>query len=189
MYLAEANLTGTVDVFSQVHISNSSVNQSTGLHEIRGLAWGQSGSIASVEYRIGDGPWMEATYETVEGGLAALERFEWVVALDPEQLEAGNQTVEVRGLNDQGAPSLPVFTTVMGTGGGDELATLGVDLVGLSVFLIVLILLGLLVRGAQIDEPSTLHSLNPDHVEDALLLDEQSQPETEAKATTKRKKS
>ena len=53
IYLAEANLTGTIDVTSQVHISNSSVNASTGLHEIRGLAWGQSGSIASVEFRIG----------------------------------------------------------------------------------------------------------------------------------------
>ncbi len=52
IHLAEANLTGTVDVTSQVHISNSSLNESTGLHEIRGLAWGQAGSIASVEFRI-----------------------------------------------------------------------------------------------------------------------------------------
>ena len=86
MYLAEENLTGTVDVSTQVHILNSSVNATTGLHELRGLAWGQAGSVSKVEFRINDGEWMEAAYETVEGGLAALERFEWVVALDLDQL-------------------------------------------------------------------------------------------------------
>ncbi|MGB0516504.1 MAG: S8 family peptidase [Poseidonia sp.] len=190
MYLAEANLTGTIDVTSQVHISNSSINESSGLHEIRGLAWGQSGSIASVEFRIGDGPWMEATYEVVEGGLGALERFEWVVALDPDNLASGNQSVEIRGLNDQGAPSLPVFTTVMGTGDGvGDGVGLGVDLIALSGVLVLFILLGLLVQGAQIDEPSTLHSLSNASVEDALLLDDQPKPETEKKGSTKGKKS
>ena len=190
MYLAEANLTGTIDVTSQVHINNSSINESSGLHEIRGLAWGQSGSIASVEFRIGDGPWMEATYEVVEGGLGALERFEWVVALDPDNLASGNQSVEIRGLNDQGAPSLPVFTKVMGTGDGvGDGVGLGVDLIALSGVLVLFILLGLLVQGAQIDEPSTLHSLSNASVEDALLLDDQPKPETEKKGSTKGKKS
>ena len=190
MYLAEANLTGTIDVTSQVHINNSSINESSGLHEIRGLAWGQSGSIASVEFRIGDGPWMEATYEVVEGGLGALERFEWVVALDPDNLASGNQSVEIRGLNDQGAPSLPVFTKVMGTGDGvGDGVGLGVDLIALSGVLVLFILLGLLVQGAQIDEPSTLHSLSSASVEDALLLDDQPKPETEKKGSTKGKNS
>ena len=190
VYLAEQNLTGSVDVNTQVHISNASLNESTGLHEIRGLAWGQSGTVASVEFRINGGAWMEATYETVEGGLAALERFEWVVALDPAQLEAGNQSVEIRGLNDQGAPSLPVFTTVMGSGVGDDSgAGLGVDLVTLSGVLILLILLGLLVQGLRIDEPSTLDARALVSVEDAVLLDDTSQPETEAKGEKKSKKS
>ena len=190
MYLAEANLTGTIDVTSQVHISNSSINESSGLHEIRGLAWGQSGSIANVEFRIGDGPWMEATYEVVEGGLGALERFEWVVALDPDNLASGNQSVEIRGLNDQGAPSLPVFTKVMGTGDGvGDGVGLGVDLIALSGVLVLFILLGLLVQGAQIDEPSTLHSLSSASIEDAVLLDDQPKPETEKKGSTKGKKS
>ena len=190
MYLAEANLTGTIDVTSQVHISNSSINESSGLHEIRGLAWGQSGSIANVEFRIGDGPWMEATYEVVEGGLGALERFEWVVALDPDNLASGNQSVEIRGLNDQGAPSLPVFTKVMGSGDGvGDGVGLGVDLIALSGVLVLFILLGLLVQGAQIDEPSTLHSLSSASIEDALLLDDQPKPETEKKGSTKGKKS
>ena len=144
MYLAEENLTGTVDVSTQVHILNSSVNATTGLHELRGVAWGQAGSVSKVEFRIDGGPWMEAAYETVEGGLAALERFEWVVALDLDRLEAGNQTVEVRGLNEQGAPSLSVFAAVVGTGAGDgESMDLGVNLWALSAFLVLLILVGL----------------------------------------------
>ena len=190
MYLAEENLTGTVDVSTQVHILNSSVNASTGLHELRGLAWGQAGSVSKVEFRINDGEWMEAAYETVEGGLAALERFEWVVALDLDRLAAGNQTVEVRGLNDQGAPSLSVFATVVGTGdGADSTVDLGVNLFTLSAFLVVLILVGLLVQGAKIDPPATLHSLSGSAPVEAVLLDDNTRVENEAKANAKPPKS
>ena len=190
MYLAEENLTGTVDVSTQVHILNSSVNASTGLHELRGLAWGQAGSVSKVEFRINDGEWMEAAYETVEGGLAALERFEWVVALDLDRLAAGNQTVEVRGLNDQGAPSLSVFSTVVGTGdGADSTVDLGVNLFTLSAFLVLLILVGLLVQGAKIDPPATLHSLSGSAPVEAVLLDDNTRVENEAKANAKPPKS
>ena len=190
MYLAEENLTGTVDVSTQVHILNSSVNATTGLHEVRGLAWGQAGSVSKVEFRIEGGPWMEAAYETVEGGLAALERFEWVVALDLDRLDAGNQTVEVRGLNEQGAPSLSVFAAIVGTGAGDgEAMDLGVNLLTLSAFLVLLILVGLLVQGAQIDPPRTLHSLNEAAPVEAVLLDEADSPENEGKVNAKAPKS
>ena len=190
MYLAEENLTGTVDVSTQVHILNSSVNATTGLHELRGLAWGQAGSVSKVEFRIDDGEWMEAAYETVEGGLAALERFEWVVALDLDQLAAGNQTVEVRGLNDQGSPSLSVFATVVGTGAGaDSTVDLGVNLFTLSAFLVLLILVGLLVQGAKIDPPATLHSLSDSEPVEAVLFDDSTSVEKEAKANAKPPKS
>ena len=190
MYLAEQNLTGTVDVFSQAHITNSSMNSSTGLYEVRGMAWGQAGSIASVEFRINDGAWTEATYETTEGGLAALERFEWVVALNPALLDKGNQTIEIRGLNDQGAPSLPVFSTVMGTGAdNDGMAGLGVDLISLSLLLVVVILIGLLVQGARIDPPSHLHSLTEPQITDAVLLNVDTPPEVEPKGKSKPPKS
>ena len=190
MHLAEENLTGTVDVSTQVHILNSSVNATTGLHELRGVAWGQSGSVSKVEFRIEGGPWMEAAYETVEGGLAALERFEWVVALDLDRLDAGNQTVEVRGLNEQGAPSLSVFAAIVGTGAGDgEAMDLGVNLLTLSAFLVLLILVGLLVQGAQIDPPGTLHSLNEAAPVEAVLLDEADSPENEGKVNVKAPKS
>ena len=190
MHLAEENLTGTVDVSTQVHILNSSVNATTGLHEVRGLAWGQAGSVSKVEFRIEGGPWTEAAYETVEGGLAALERFEWVVALDLDRLDAGNQTVEVRGLNEQGAPSLSVFAAVVGTGAGEgESMDLGVNLWTLSAFLVLLILVGLLVQGAQIDPPRTLHSLNEAAPVEAVLLDEANSPENEGKVNAKAPKS
>ena len=190
MHLAEENLTGTVDVSTQVHILNSSVNATTGLHELRGVAWGQSGSVSKVEFRIEGGPWMEAAYETVEGGLAALERFEWMVALDLDRLDAGNQTVEVRGLNEQGAPSLSVFAAIVGTGAGDgEAMDLGVNLLTLSAFLVLLILVGLLVQGAQIDPPGTLHSLNEAAPVEAVLLDEADSPENEGKVNAKAPKS
>ena len=190
MHLAEENLTGTVDVSTQVHILNSSVNATTGLHELRGVAWGQSGSVSKVEFRIEGGPWMEAAYETVEGGLAALERFEWVVALDLDRLDAGNQTVEVRGLNEQGAPSLSVFAAIVGTGAEDgEAMDLGVNLLTLSAFLVLLILVGLLVQGAQIDPPGTLHSLNEAAPVEAVLLDEADSPENEGKVNAKAPKS
>ena len=57
------------------------------------------------------------------------------------------------------------------------------------MFLLVLILLGLLVQGARIDEPETLHSHPTGPVQDALLLDDESGAEMEAKPSSKRKKS
>ena len=87
-----------------------------------------------------------------------------------------------------------MFTTVSGTGegvAGD--GGLGVDLVTLSAVLVVLILLGLLVQGARIDEPKTLESLaghdQSNTVSDAVLLDNASPPEQSPKAPSKRKKS
>ena len=190
MHLAEENLTGTVDVSTQVHILNSSVNTTTGLHELRGLAWGQAGVVSKVEFRINDGDWVEAAYETVEGGLAALERFEWVVALDLGLLAEGNQTVEVRGLNEQGSPSLSVFATVVGTGdGGDGTADLDINLFTLSAFLVLLILVGLLVQGARIDPPSNLQSLSDAEPVEALLLNDSTSLEDESKANAKTPKS
>ena len=146
--------------------------------------------MSKVEFRINDGEWMEAAYETVEGGLAALERFEWVVALDLDQLAAGNQTVEVRGLNDQGAPSLSVFAKIVGTGAGaDSTVDLGVNLFTLSAFLVLLILVGLLVQGAKIDPPATLHSLSDSEPMEAVLFDDSTSVEQEAKANAKPPKS
>ena len=122
-FMKDNNLTGQVDVTSQVHILDSYLNTTSGLYEVRGIAWGQEGSISAVEGRFGQGEWMQATYEVVEGGLTALQRFEWVMAFNPNDVEKGEQILEVRGLNSEGVSSLPVFTTVLGTDDGtDELS-------------------------------------------------------------------
>ena len=135
------------------------MNESTGLYEVRGLAWGQEGSIAAVEGRFGDGEWMQASYEVVDGGLAALQRFEWVMAFDVDQLAKGNQTLEVRGINEQGSPSLSVFTTVVGTGlSVDDSAGFSVQsLLTTMGVLVFIILLGLMFN-ARADEPIRLHA-------------------------------
>lgn len=156
IHLRDAGLTGAVDVTTQVHVTNASVNASTGLFEIRGLAWGQAGTVASVEARVDDGAWMQAAYEVVEGGLAAYERFEWVVALDAAKYGEGNHTVELRGLNDQGVASLPVFVTFAGGGEGqDGTGGLSDELVVLAVVLVV-VLLAVAAFGGRIDPPKSL---------------------------------
>lgn len=166
-HLKEQNLTGQIDVSSQVHITDASLNASTGLFEIRGLAWGQEGTISAVQGRVGSGAWQEATYATVEGSLAALERFEWVMAVNPDQLPKGNQTIEIRGLNEQGAPSLPVFTTVMGNGAsGDEASGVGLSF-GLAG-LVVLLLVVLFVIG-RIDPPLSLDVVNDPEIQGTVL--------------------
>ena len=167
IHLKEQNFTGQIDVSSQVHITDARLNESTGLFEIRGVAWGQEGSIDAVQGRVANGAWQEATYERVDGGLAALERFEWVMAIDPARLEQGNQTIEIRGLNDQGNPSLPVFATVMGTGTGTE----DVEGAGLSLGLggLVVLLMVLLYIVGRIDPPLSLELTNNPSSLDAPL--------------------
>lgn len=167
IHLKEQNLTGQIDVSSQVHITDARLNESTGLFEIRGVAWGQEGSIDAVQGRVANGAWQEATYERVDGGLAALERFDWVMAIDPNRLEQGNQTIEIRGLNEQGNPSLPVFATVMGTGTGAE----DVEGAGLSLGLggLVVLLMVLLFIVGRIDPPLSLDMTNDPSSLDAPL--------------------
>ena len=120
--LKEQNLTGAVDVFTQVHIVNSSNDESSGLYLIEGMAWSQASVVSAVEYRIGNGAWKSASFEDGGSELAALQRFTWNIAFDLDSLEKGNQTVEIRGLNDAGVQSLPVSLTVMGTGDASSMS-------------------------------------------------------------------
>ena len=123
LLLKEQNLTGAVDVFTQVHVVNASVNSTSDLYVIEGMAWSQASAVSAVEYRIGDGAWKSASFNESSGELAALQRFTWTVALDLDALDKVNQTVEIRGLNDAGVQSLPVSLTVMGTGAGVSSST------------------------------------------------------------------
>ena len=158
-------------------ITNASVNESTGLYEVRGVAWGQAGSVSAVEVRIDGGSWMQATYEVVEGGLGALERFDWMVAYDMDLLSKGNHTLEVRGLNEQGVSSLPVFVTFSGTGEGmDGAGGLDADLLFLAGAVLLLGLLVMFALGGRIDPPLSLASAanEPDAAAvDAVLVEEE----------------
>jgi subtilisin family serine protease len=183
IHLRDQGLTGTVDVNSQVHILNASLNEDTGLFEVRGEAWGQAGSIAAVEARVDGGAWMQATYEVVEGGLGALERFEWAMAIDVGQLSKGNHTLEVRGLNEEGAPSLPVFVSFAGMGDATEDAGgLSEEMLVLLGGLLLLVLLLVLAVGARIDPPLSLDEpgVAGDAV-DAVLVE--SEPKVSQKRT------
>ncbi|MEZ8078093.1 MAG: S8 family serine peptidase [Candidatus Poseidoniaceae archaeon] len=113
-YINQSGLNGALDVYTQVHISNSSINQTTGLHELTGETWGQMGSVSSVEYRINDGGWSSASFQS-EDEVAALQRISWTIALDPTTIGKGNQTIEIRALNSEGMQSLPILTQVEGT--------------------------------------------------------------------------
>jgi hypothetical protein len=160
---------------------NSSLNEETGLYEVRGLAWGQAGSISAVEGRLGDGSWMQAAYEVVDGGLGALERFEWVMAFDLGKLEKGQHVLEVRGLNEEGAPSLPVFASLQGTGAEmDGSEGLTGDLLTMVILVVLLALVLIALVGGRIDPPLHLHQAedegkNTELVVDAVLVDEDGQ--------------
>ena len=113
-YINQSGLNGALDVYTQVHLSNSSVNESTGLLELTGETWGQMGSVSSVEYRINDGGWNGASFQ-MEDNVTALQRISWTIALDPTNIAKGNQTIEIRALNSEGMQSLPILTQVEGT--------------------------------------------------------------------------
>ena len=151
--LKEQNLTGAVDVFTQVHVVNASVDTSSGLYVIEGMAWSQESAVSAVEYRIGNGAWKSASFNESSGELAALERFTWTVALDLDALAKGNQTVEIRGINDAGIQSLPISTMVMGTGAGSSTVGGGFTLSLTMGTVVVLFMLMATLWNARIQSP------------------------------------
>ncbi len=185
-HMRDNDLTGSVDVTTQVHITNASMNASTGLYEVRGLAWGQAGSVSSVEVRVDNGPWMEATYDAVAGELGAMERFTWVVGLDTGQLSQGNHTLEVRGLNEQGVSSLPVFVTFAGSGDGVSSSGGWGDSTVLAVgALLAVTVLVVFAVGGRIDQPLSLASTKASetNVVDAVLVEEKDKTTKATKKT------
>ena len=171
MYLHDTGLTGQIDVGTQVHVMSQTVDNDSGLYVISGEAWGQSGSVSAVQFRMDNGEWQSASFEESSDEIAALQRFTWTVALDLNKMSEGNHTIEFRGLNEASVQSLPVFVTVSGTGDSmDEFSsgwstTQYVLLVGT---LVVLCLLGVL-RGSRIDPPLSIASNEPNDSVDAVL--------------------
>jgi subtilisin family serine protease len=170
-YLHDSGLTGQVDVGTQVHILSEAMDNTSGLHILSGEAWGQTGSVEAVEFRIGEGAWQPTSFNQSSGELSALERFKWTVALDHDAMAKGNNTIEVRALNDQGVQSLPVFATVQGTGAAMDGASFGwstSQYVALAGVLVLFCLLGV-ARGARIDPPLSITSMDANDSIDAVL--------------------
>jgi subtilisin family serine protease len=175
IYLHDSGLTGQVDVGTQVHVMSETMDNASGLYVLSGEAWGQTGSVSTVEFRIDNGAWQGAAFNASSGEAGALERIAWTVAVDPDLLSDGNHTVEVRALNDAGVQSLPVFASIEGTGEGTDDSLGGwstYQFLGLAALLIVLCLVGL-ARGSRIDPPlSILSNDSDDSVAAVLAADE-----------------
>ena len=113
--LRDQELTGAIDVFTQVHLESANYDNESGLYVLSGIAWGQMGSVTDVEYKINDGSWNTVAFEETNGTLGATESFVWTIALDLAKLSLGNNTVQIRGTSDSGE-SLPIIITVQGEG-------------------------------------------------------------------------
>ena len=116
IFLHESGQSQAIDPQLQNHGLNFTQGE---IINITGHAWGQAGPIDGVEFRIGEGPWQEATYSETLGEIGALTPFLWHVLLDPDELAIGTHTVEVHAVSGEDH-SLPVFYEVMGTDSGSS---------------------------------------------------------------------
>ena len=158
--LKDLGLTGSIDVNAQVHVESMGIDNQSMLYLIDGIAWSQMGSINAIEYRINGGSWNSASFEESNGTLGALERFGWSIALDVEKMSKGNNTIEVRGLTDNGQ-SIPVIMTVMGEGNSNSASESLFHKLHLDfIFIVSIIFVGLLLwfGRASNPEPLTLDS-------------------------------
>ena len=86
-------------------------------------------------------------------------------------MQAGNNTVEIRGLNADGVQSLPVFATVQGTGDaldGTAFGWTSMQYVALAGVLVILCVIGI-ARSARIDPPLSIVSSDSNDSIDAVL--------------------
>ena len=181
----QKGLTGAVDVTTQVHVIDS--NTSNGVATISGLAWGQTGAVSAVEYRIDRGPWMSATFDEDAVTMGAFARFNWTISLDTGSLEDGNRTIEIRALNSESVQSLPVSVTILGDTSGslDDGSFAGKELI-MIVLATALIILAMFMLFSGEDEDykdtntsSTSDSLPENEVKDAILVIPDDAKETE----------
>ena len=184
----QKGLTGAVDVTTQVHVMDS--NTSDGVATISGLAWGQTGAISAVEYRIDTGQWMSATFDEDAVTLGAFARFNWTISLDTGSLEDGNRTIEIRALNSEGIQSLPVSVTVLGETSGslDEEGFGGKDIVMIALAT-ALIILAMFMLFSGDDEDFQEHQpldmpdiLAENEAKDAILVNVDDNKEMEGSA-------
>ena len=163
MHLLETNQTANIDWTIQNHLLNVTQEGSTAI--ITGHAWTQSNVIERVEYRVGDGSWREVTYEVAPGELGPLTPFNWTVALE---LPSGDQVVEIRAVRGD-AQSLPVLVEVAGMGGEAGASGINVALVGLSIGLLILLIVGAGFMFRQ----GTMMQGDEDEIVEAEILEEE----------------
>ena len=143
MHLLETNQTTSIDWTIQNHLLN--VTEEGGTTIITGHAWTQSNVIERVEYRVGDGDWREVTYEVAPEELGPLMPFNWTVALD---LPSGDQVIEIRAVRGD-AQSLPVLVEAKGMDGEVGAAGFNGVLVGLSISVLILLIVGAMFMRRQ----------------------------------------
>ena len=169
--LREQGLNGLIDVNTQVHVESSSIDNQSGLYIIQGIAWGQMGSVNAIEYRMNDGEWMSVDFEQTNGSLSALERFSWSLALDLDKISMANNSIEIRGLSDDGQ-SLPITITIQGTGGiSDSSESFIWDLLPNTIFFVLFIIVGLLLWNSRTENPETLFLDSNDSIAKVLKED------------------
>lgn len=169
--LKNQNLTGQIDVHNQVHIESVTIDNQSGLTVYNGIAWNQVGSVNAVEYRINGGDWMSVAYEETNGSLGALQRFSWSIALDTDKLPSGNNTLEFRGMSDDGQ-SLPVIIMVAGAGESGGYAESWFERFHLDfIFIALFTIVGLLLWFGRTNNPETL-TLDSNESIDKVLKDD-----------------
>ena len=169
--LRDQGLNGLIDVNTQVHLESSSIDNQSGLYLIQGIAWGQMGSVNAIEYRMNDGEWMSVDFEQTNGSLSALERFSWSLALDLDKISMANNSIEIRGLSDDGQ-SLPITITIQGYGGvSDSSESFIWDLLPNTIFFVLFIIVGLLLWNSRTENPDALFLDSNDSIAKVLKED------------------
>jgi len=169
--LGDQGLNGLIDVSTQVHVESSSIDNQSGLYVIQGIAWGQMSSVNSIEYRMNDGEWMSVAYEETNGSLSALERFSWSLALDLDKISKGNNSLEIRGISDDGQ-SLPITIIVQGNGNlADSSESFIWDLLPNTIFFALFIIVGLLLWNSRTENPEALFLDSNDSIAKVLKED------------------
>ena len=149
IFLDESQQSQSIDPTLQSHGLNFSQN---GIINITGHAWGQSGSVEAVEFRINDGDWFEATYSSEPGEVEALTPFLWHVMLNPETLPLGSNTVEIHSRNGE-MHSLPVFYQVSGKGGVNTSFALSASSIAVLALVVFAITATMVLARIQIRKP------------------------------------
>ena len=169
--MRDEGLNGLIDVHAQVHVESSAIDNQSGLYLINGIAWGQMGSVNAIEYRLNGGEWMSVAFEETNGSLSALERFSWSLALDLDKMSKGNNSIEIRGLSDDGQ-SLPVTIMVQGNGDmSDSSESFIWDLLPNTIFFLLFIIVGLLLWNSRTENPEKLFLDSNDSIAQVLNED------------------